>query len=344
MERKLDLVALGECMVRLSPPGAGRIEFSRSLEVDVGGGEYNVAYGLARMGAKTGFISRLPISPVAEIILNHARAAGVDTTHVQRIAYDGVGRENRVGLYFAEIGTGVRGGMALYDRGHSSAAAMEPSDVDWKRLFQTTGAKWLHSGGIYAVLSDNSRRTLQFAISKAREVGTRISYDLNFRAALAAPAIAAAINREFVAQSDLLIGSETGFQALLDRPSPAPSGRHLLDEIFNQFPNLRWIAGTERVIHQANRQDFHGFASERGTHVQSRTYSGLEVVDRVGTGDAFGAGLLWGLIQGRSLQESVDIGAAHGALVHTTRGDVSQFSLSEIEDLASSRKTLAMAR
>jgi 2-dehydro-3-deoxygluconokinase len=284
------------------------------------------------------------MSPVAEIILNHARAAGVDISHVQRVAYDGVGRENRVGLYFAEIGTGVRGGMALYDRGHSSASAMEPSDVDWERLFQATGVKWLHSGGIYAVLSENSRRTLQFAISKAREAGTRISYDLNFRAALAAPAIAAGINREFVAQSDLLIGSEAGFQALLDHSYPALTGRQLLDAVFDQFPNLQWIAGTERLIHQANRQDFHGFASDRVTHVQSRTYSGLEVVDRVGTGDAFGAGLLWGLIHGRSLQESVDLGAAHGALVHTTRGDVSQFSLSEIEDLASNRKTPAMAR
>ncbi len=344
MDAHLDLVALGECMVRLSPPGAGRIEFARTLEVDVGGGEYNVAYALARMGAKTGFVSRLPMSPIADIILNHARAVGMDLTRVQRVAYDGVGRENRVGLYFAEIGTGVRGGMALYDRGHSSASAMEPTDVDWAQLFQSTGAKWLHSGGIYAVLSENSRRTLQFAISKARDHGTRISYDLNFRAALATPSAAAAINREFVAQSDLLIGSEAGFLALLDESSTQLQGKPLLDSVFERFPNLRWIAGTDRTLHQANRQDFYGFAADRMNHVQSRIYSQMEVVDRVGTGDAFGAGFLWGLIQGRSLQESVEIGTAHGALVHTTRGDVSQFTLAEIEDLANSRKSLAMTR
>jgi 2-dehydro-3-deoxygluconokinase len=157
-------MALGECMVRLSPPGHGRLEFARSLEIDVGGGEYNAAYAAARLGWRTAFASKLPDNPLADIVLNHARATGMDVSHVALEPHDGLGRVNRVGLYFAEIGVGVRGGMALFDRGHSSASQMAPTDVDWSAVFQQEGVRLLHSGGIFAVLSESTRATLQAAV------------------------------------------------------------------------------------------------------------------------------------------------------------------------------------
>jgi 2-dehydro-3-deoxygluconokinase len=329
-----DIIALGECMVRLSPPGHGRIEFARSLEVDVGGGEYNVAYACARLGLRAAFASKLPENAVAEIILIHARSAGMDVRHVAREPHDGVGRRNRVGLYFAEIGTGVRGGMALFDRGHSSAAQMRPDDVDWSTLFGAEGVRWFHSGGIFAVLSESTRSTLRTAMAAAKSAGTPISYDLNFRPSLSGPAEAAAINREFVAQSDLLIGSAEGFRALL---GPAAAGLllgPLVAAIAAAFPNLRWIAGTERTPRQGNRHDLNGFVWNAGELASGRGYTDLEIVDRVGTGDACAAGLIWGLLGDRGLRASLEFGLAHAALVHTTRGDTSQFSVPEIQALA----------
>src|SRR5579862_665912 len=146
---QLDLVALGECMIRLSPPGHGRIEFTNLLEVWVGGGEYNVAYALARLGLRTGWVGGLVDNPVGKIILNHARGAGVDCQQVVTLPYDGIGREARVGLNFTEVGTGVRASVTMYDRGHAATAKMKPGDVDWNRLFKTRGARWLHTGGIF---------------------------------------------------------------------------------------------------------------------------------------------------------------------------------------------------
>lgn len=328
------VVALGECMVRLSPPGQGRIEFAKTLEVDVGGGEYNVAYACARLGLRAAFASKLPLNPIAEIILNHARAVGMDVRHVAREPHDGVGRRNRVGLYFAEIGTGVRGGMALFDRGHSSAASLQPTDIDWSQLFQGERAGWLHSGGIFAILSESTRATLRVAIDSAREAGTSISYDLNFRPSLSSATEAAHYNREFVTKSDLLIGSMEGFRALLNLGESVPAGPDLLKCLASEFPNLKWIAGTERIARHGNRHDLSGFLWTNGSLNPGRPYQDLEIVDRVGTGDAFAAGILRGLIVGKTPRETVDFALAHAALVHTTRGDTSQFSVTEIQALA----------
>src|SRR5580700_11490112 len=155
-QSKFDILALGECMVRLAPPGHGRIEFAKTLEVDVGGGEFNVAYACARLGLRTGFISKLPDNPVARLILNHARAVGRDVSNVLMEKFDGVGRKGRVGLNFTEVGTGVRASVTMYDRGHSSISQMKPAEMDWKDIFSVQGAVWLHTGGILASLSESS--------------------------------------------------------------------------------------------------------------------------------------------------------------------------------------------
>src|SRR5690349_19873963 len=141
---RFDLVSLGECMIRLSPPQHGRIEFAPLLEVWVGGGEYNVAYALARLGMRTGFLSRLVDNPIGRIIVNHGRAVGVDMSHVAMAKYDGVGRADRIGLNFTEVGTGVRGSVTMYDRGHSAASNMKPGMIDFKNVFGKAGVRWLH--------------------------------------------------------------------------------------------------------------------------------------------------------------------------------------------------------
>lgn len=320
-------------MVRLSPPHHGRIEFAKSFEIDVGGGEYNVAYACARLGLRAAFASKLPENPLAEIILNHARSAGMDVSHVAREPHDGVGRSNRVGLYFAEIGVGVRGGMALFDRGNSSAAQMRPADVDWRRLFGAEGVRWLHTGGIFAVLSDSTRETIHRAFQEAKAAKTVVSYDLNFRPALADSVKAAAINRTFIAESDVLIGSPDGFRALLGGDAPEKTDA-LIGAVAQAFPNLRLIAGTERTVHQGNRHDLAAFVWIDGKLSLAEPYRDLEIVDRVGTGDAFAAGIVHGMLTGRSLEQTLDFALAYAALVHTTRGDTSQFTAAEIQAVA----------
>src|SRR3954464_2646731 len=169
---QLDLVSLGECMIRLSPPGHGRIEFSPTLEVWVGGGEYNVAYALSRLQLRTGFISSLVENPLGRLVLNHSRAVGMDTQNVVMAKYDGVGLADRIGLNFTEVGTGVRASVTLYDRGHSAASHMKAGDVDWREVFATRGARWLHTGGIFTALSDSCAETCQTALQAAKEAGT----------------------------------------------------------------------------------------------------------------------------------------------------------------------------
>src|SRR6476661_10553983 len=171
-------------MIRLSPPGYGRIEFSPVMEVWVGGGEYNVAYALARLGSRTGWIGGLNTSPMGRIVANHARSAGMDISHAVTRKYDGVGKVDRIGLNFTEVGHSKRGSVTLYDRGHTASAGMKPGDVNWKKLFQEDGVRWLHTGGIYSALSETTRQVVAEAVKAAHEAGTIVSYDLNFRSKL----------------------------------------------------------------------------------------------------------------------------------------------------------------
>jgi 2-dehydro-3-deoxygluconokinase len=170
-QARFDLLSLGECMIRLSPPGHGRIEFSPTLEVWVGGGEYNVAYALARLGQRTGFLSRLVDNPVGRIVINHARSVGVDVSNVIMAKYDGVGRADRIGLNFTEVGTGVRASVTMYDRGHSAASNMKPGMIDFNKVFKEQGARWLHTGGIFAALGDGCAAVCKEAIIAAKAAG-----------------------------------------------------------------------------------------------------------------------------------------------------------------------------
>jgi 2-dehydro-3-deoxygluconokinase len=337
---RFDLMSLGECMIRLSPPGHGRIEFANSLEVWVGGGEYNVAYALSRLGLRTGFLSRLVDNPVGKIILNHGRAVGMDMSNVIMAKYDGVGRADRIGLNFTEVGTGVRGSVTMYDRGHSAASNMKPGMIDFKAIFKEQGVRWLHTGGIFAALSEGSAAVCKEALVAAREAGTIVSYDLNFRSKLWSSAKAQETTKQLVPYIDCLIGNEEDFQKVLgfevegvDENLSAldtSAYKRMVEKVVKMYPHIRVVGTTLREVKSGLVNNWSAILYAEGKFYESRRYENLEIEDRVGGGDGFSSGFAYGFLNGKTPQECVDLGAAHGALLQTTRGDSSQIDLEEL--------------
>jgi 2-dehydro-3-deoxygluconokinase len=323
-QARFDLLSLGECMIRLSPPGHGRIEFSPTLEVWVGGGEYNVAYALARLGQRTGFLSRLVDNPVGRIVINHARSVGVDVSNVIMAKYDGVGRADRIGLNFTEVGTGVRASVTMYDRGHSAASNMKPGMIDFNKVFKEQGARWLHTGGIFAALGDGCAAVCKEAIIAAKESGTIVSYDLNFRSKL----------------WTCLIGNEEDFQKVLgfevegadDSLSALDTRAYkkMVEKVVKAYPNIKVVGTTLREVKSGLVNNWSAILWSEGTFYESRRYDGLEIEDRVGGGDGFSSGFAYGFLNGKTPQECVDLGAAHGSLLQSTRGESSQIDLEEL--------------
>jgi 2-dehydro-3-deoxygluconokinase len=341
---KYDVLALGECMVRLSPPGHGRIEFSKTLEVDVGGGEFNVAYACARLGLKTGFLSKLPDNYVAKIILNHARSVGMCVANVVMEKFDGVGRKNRVGLNFTEVGTGVRASVTMYDRGNSSASQMKPADLNWKNIFDEDGCRWLHTGGIFTALSDATANTVKTALKAANEAGTITSYDLNFRSKLWSSQKAIEVTKEIAPHVQVLIGNEEDFQKVLGfevkgtdanlRDLPIEQYKQMVEKVVKAYPNVRAVCTTLREVKSGLINNWGGILWYDGQFYEARQFEDLEIEDRVGGGDGFSSGIAFGFVSGMGPQEIVDFGAAHGALLQTTRGDTSQITLEEVMHVA----------
>jgi 2-dehydro-3-deoxygluconokinase len=337
---ELDLVSLGECMIRLSPPGHGRIEFAPALEVWVGGGEYNVSYALARVGLRTGFASRLVDNPVGRIILNHARGAGVDVSHVAMAKYDGVGRADRIGLNFTEVGTGVRASVTMYDRGHSAASNLKPGMIDFKKLFKEQGVRWLHTGGIFAALSDGCAAVCKEALIAAKESGTIVSYDLNFRSKLWSSQKAQQVTGELVQFIDCLIGNEEDFQKVLGfevegadqtlSTLDASAYKKMVQKVVNTHGNVQVVGTTLREVKSGLVNNWSAILYHDGKFYESRRFENLEIEDRVGGGDGFSSGFAYGFLTAKTPQECVDLGAAHGALLQTTRGDTSQIDLEEL--------------
>lgn len=333
-------MALGECMVRLAPPGHGRIEFARTLEVDVGGGEFNVAYACARLGMRTGFVSKLPDNPVAKIILNHGRAIGMDVSHVVMEKFDGVGRKGRVGLNFTEVGTGVRPSVTMYDRGHSSISYMKPEEVDWKKLFEQEGVRWLHTGGIMSALSESSAAVVKNALQAARKAGTVTSYDLNFRSKLWSSAKAIEVTRELVPHIQVLIGNEEDFQKVLGfevagadenlANLEVDAYKAMVKRVVETYPNIQAVCTTLREVKSGLVNNWGGILWYEGQFFEARQFKDLEIEDRVGGGDGFSSGIAYGFLSGMNPQDIVNFGAAHGALLQTTRGDTSQVTLDEV--------------
>lgn len=342
---KHDLVSLGECMIRLSPTDRGRIEFANTLEVWVGGGEYNVAYALSRLGLRTGWVGGLNDSPMGALVANHARSAGVDIRHAPVKKYDGVGNRDRIGLNFTEVGTGRRASVTLYDRGHSATMGMEPGDVDWKKLFQEEGVRWFHTGGIYSSLSASTRQVVADAVKAAHEAGTVVSYDLNFRSKLWSSQEAIETTKPLVPYIDCLIGNEEDFEKVLGYEAEGvdveKSGsldvtpfKRMVERVVKDFPNIKVVGTTLRGVKTALINDWSAIMWHDGQFYDGLKFDDLEIEDRVGGGDGFASGFSYGFLTGKDPQQCVNLGVAHGALLMSTRGDTSQITLDELTHVA----------
>ncbi|HEY3925491.1 MAG TPA: sugar kinase [Acidothermaceae bacterium] len=346
---RFDVVSLGEVMLRLDP-GEGRIRTARSFRAWEGGGEYNVARGLRRaFGLRAAIVTALADNEVGRLIEDFILTGGVDTSLIQWAPFDGTGRTMRNGLNFTERGFGVRGAVGVSDRGNTAASQLGPDDVDWDQLFGEQGARWLHTGGIFAALSETASETVMAAVASAKRYGTVVSYDLNYRPslwqAIGGKAKAQEVNREIARHVDVMIGNEEDFTASLgfevDGVDEHLTALHvdnfaaMIRNAAAAYPNFKVIATTMRTVHSASVNDWGAIAWSADTGaVQATHRTGLEILDRVGGGDSFASGLIYGLLQGESLQTAVEYGAAHGALAMTTPGDTTMASKAEVLKLA----------
>lgn len=347
-ECRYDLVSLGEVMLRLDP-GEGRVRTTRTFQAWEGGGEYNVARGLRRcFGLRTAIVTALADNEVGRLIEDLMLTGGVDLTYVMWFPYDGIGRRVRNGLNFTERGFGLRGAVGTSDRAYSAASQLKPSDVDWDDLFGRQGVRWFHTGGIYAALSETTPAVIEAAMTAARRHGTVISYDLNYRPslwqAIGGKVRAQEVNRRLAGLVDVMIGNEEDFTASLGFEVPgtadslddlqAANFRRMIEAATTEFTNLQVVATTLRTVRTATVNDWGAIAwSAQTGFVEATHRAGVEILDRVGGGDSFASGLIYGLLTGLGLDVAVEYGAAHGALAMTTPGDTSMASLKEVESL-----------
>ncbi len=340
-----DEVSLGEVMLRLDPM-EGRIHTTRHFAVWEGGGEYNVARGLRRcFGMKTAVATALADNPVGRLVEDLILQGGVDPELVRWVAYDGVGRTVRNGLNFTERGFGVRAAAGCSDRGHTAIAQASPATWDWESIFGSgNGARWFHTGGIFAALTESTPTVAVAAMAAARRHGTSISFDLNYRESLwksiGGKARAQEVNRELVRKVDVLLGNEEDFSAMLGialegvaedfAELPVAAYERMLREVAAAYPNLRMVATTLRTAHTATRNAWGAMAlcKDEMVHVPQRD---IEILDRVGGGDSFASGLIYGLLLGKPVEWALRCGVAHGALAMSTPGDTSMATLAEVE-------------
>ncbi|HTT88049.1 MAG TPA: sugar kinase [Acidimicrobiales bacterium] len=346
-ECRFDEVSLGEIMLRLDP-GDWRVRTARSFAAWEGGGEYNVARGLRRcFGQRTAVITAFADNDIGRLIEDLVLQGGVDTSFVRWAPYDGIGRSTRNGLNFTERGFGVRGAVGVSDRGHTAASQLRPGDIAWGHLFGELGVRWFHTGGIFAALSDSTPDVIEEAMTAARSHGTIISYDLNYRPSLwkafGGQARAQEVNRRLASHVDVMLGNEEDFTACLGFEVPGadlnassldPANfKAMIGAVTAQFPNLAVIATTLRAVKSATINDWGAVAWSKDGFVEATHRPDLAILDRVGGGDSFASGLIYGLMEKGDLATAVEYGAAHGALVMTTPGDTSMASLAEVERL-----------
>lgn len=331
-------------MLRLDP-GDGRIATTRALQVWEGGGEYNVARGLRRaFGMRTAIVTALADNPVGRLVEDLMLQGGVSLDHLRWSEYDGVGRASRNGLNFTERGFGVRGAVGCSDRGHTAVSQLKVGEIDWDLIFGQEGSRWFHTGGIFAALSESTAEVALEAMQAARRHGVTVSYDLNYRPSLwkttGGPAKAQAVNRSLAAYVDVMIGNEEDFSTALGFKVDGLDEHHtnldpeqykrMIDEVVAEYPNIKSVATTLRVAKSATENDWGAILWTREGIVESKHRPKLEIFDRVGGGDSFASGLIYGMLEGKDPQWCVDCGAAHGALAMTTPGDTSMATFGEI--------------
>ena len=342
---RFDIVSLGEVMLRLDP-GPGRIHTTRTFDVWEGGGEYNVARGLKRcFGLDAAVVTALVDNPVGRLVQDLMFQGGVDQTHVRFVADDGVGRKVRNGLNFTERGFGVRAALGCSDRGHTAVSQLKPGDIDWNAIFAKDGARWLHTGGIFAALSETTPLVAKEAMEAAHRNGVIVSYDLNYRPSLwksiGGEKRAREVNRELAPFVDVMLGNEEDFQASLGihvegldeslQTLDIENFRRMMEKAIKEFPTLKVVATTLRAAKTATINDWSAVVYEDGELYRAPERPGLEIFDRVGGGDSFASGLIYGFLEGKGPQWAVECGAAHGALAMTTPGDTTMVTLPEVE-------------
>jgi 2-dehydro-3-deoxygluconokinase len=344
---RYDMIALGEIMLRLDP-GEGRVRTAREFKVWEGGGEYNVARGLRRcFGLKTAVCTAFADNDVGRLVEDFILQGGVDTDFIKWVPYDGVGRTVRNGLNFTERGFGLRGAVGIPDRGNTAASQLKPGDFDWDHIFGKLGVRWLHTGGIFAALSDTTPKLVIEAVQKAKEHGTIVSYDLNYRPSLwksiGGHKRAQEVNKEIARFVDVMIGNEEDFTACLGfevegvdeniSHIDVSAFQKMIEKAVKAFPNFKVTATTLRAVRSATRNDWGAICWAGGKFFQATDRADLEILDRVGGGDSFASGLIYGFMTSGDPQKAVEYGAAHGALAMTTPGDTSMASLAEVEKL-----------
>ncbi len=341
----LDFLSVGALVHRLDP---GIIPFraARSMEVHVSGGEYNVAANLSYcFGQRTGVCSAMPRYPIGEMVQARVREYGV-TPFYKFFEHDGVRGPNIAAVY-SDRGAGVRPPVVFYNRANEAGSLLKPGDFDWKTIFGG-GVRWFHSGGIFAALSNTTSELILEGMQAAKANGAVTSLDLNYRAKLWAAAGGAtrAVEqlRKIAAQCDVLVGNEEDLQKGLGIKGPEVAHKaeskldpetffQMIDAITRQFPNVKCVATTLREVHSTNRHDWGAVLWLDGKRYVSPTAQ-LDVVDRIGGGDGFAAGLFFGLLAGRQPEEALRLGWAHGALLTTFPGDVTMAKLEEVEAFA----------
>ncbi|MCH2174149.1 MAG: sugar kinase [Lentisphaeria bacterium] len=346
-ECKYDILSLGEVMLRLDP-GEGRIRTARNFRAWEGGGEYNVARGLRRcFGQRAAVVTAFAENDIGYLVEDFILQGGVATEYIKWAAYDGLGRTVRNGLNFTERGFGVRGALGVSDRGNTAVSQLRKGDIDWEKIFGVDGVRWFHTGGIFAALSATTPEVVLEAMQVAKKYGTIISYDLNYRPSLwksiGGQAKAQEVNRELAKYVDVMIGNEEDFTACLGfevdgvdenlADLEIEAFRRMIDKATETFPNFKVTATTLRGVKTATVNDWGAMSWAAGEFYEAQHRPNLEIMDRVGGGDSFASGLIYGYLAGLGPQAAVEYGAAHGALAMTTAGDTTMARLNEVEKL-----------
>jgi 2-dehydro-3-deoxygluconokinase len=342
-----DQISLGEVMLRLDP-GETRVRTARHFTAWEGGGEYNTSRGLRKcFNLRTAVCTAFVDNEVGHLIEDFIMQGGVATDFIKWREDDGIGRTVRNGLNFTERGFGIRGAVGVPDRGNTAASQLKPGDFDWDHLFGKLGVRWLHTGAIFAALSQSTAALTIEAVKAAQRHGTIVSYDLNYRPSLwktiGGLKKAQEVNREIARYVDVMIGNEEDFTASLgfEVKGADHSLSHIETEAFKamietavkEFPNFKVAATTLRRVITATRNDWSAILWHDGRFHESRKYPDLEILDRVGGGDSFASGLQFGFLTKNDPQVAVEYGAAHGAFASTTPGDTSMATQKEVEKL-----------
>ena len=342
-----DLISLGEVMLRFDP-GEGRVHTTRTFRVWEGGGEYNVARGLRKcFRLRTAVVTAFADNAVGRLVEDFIMQGGVDVSFIQWVPFDGIGRTIRNGLNFTERGFGVRGALGVSDRGHTAVSQLKKGDIDWEHIFGQCGVRWLHTGGIFAALSESTPEVIEDAMIAAKNHGTVVSYDLNYRPSLwqsiGGKEKAQQVNRRLAQYVDVMLGNEEDFTACLGftvagldenlSSLDVTNFKKMIEVAVKEFPNFAVTGTTLRTVKSAGINDWGAICWAGGAFYEAPLRENLEILDRVGGGDSFASGLIYGLLTSGDPQTAVNCGAAHGALAMTTPGDTTMATPKEVEKM-----------